>query len=309
MRLLSGEWALRLISLTLAASLWFVIAGRQTSERGLAVAVELRNVPRDLELTGDATDTVAVRVRASPGMIDSLDPARVLVTIDLAGAHEGEKIVHLTPAQVRVPFGFKVVKLTPSLLRLQLERTERKAVDVRPRVVGSPAAGFELAEVVAQPAEIRVAGPRSRVEELREAFTEPVSVAGASAPVQATVGIGLADPLVRLEGGSRVQVTARVRELLATRTFEGLAVVAHGRPAHIEPSQATIVVSGPRSQIQALDARALQPYVTLPAKGTLPARARLAVEIASGHPGVTVVETRPAEVALRPAARPRATPE
>jgi hypothetical protein len=307
-KLLRGDLALGLLSLGLAASLWFVIAGRQTSERGLAVAVELRNFPRDLELTGGAADSVAVRVRASPGLIDSLDPARVLATIDLAGAQEGEKIVQLTPDQVRVPFGFKVVKITPSLLRLQLEGTLRKGVPVRPRIVGRPAAGFELVQVSSEPAEVRIAGPRSRVEDLREAFTEPVSVDAASAAVQATVGVGLADPLVRLEGTSRVFVTARVRESPETRTFEGLEVVAHGRAVSIEPARAAVVVSGPASQIRALGASALQPYVTIPAKGALPLRLRVAVEIGSGHPGVTVVETRPAEVSVRPAQRPRAAP-
>jgi hypothetical protein len=34
-----------------------VIVGRQTAERGVAVPVELRNVPRDLELTGDPVNS------------------------------------------------------------------------------------------------------------------------------------------------------------------------------------------------------------------------------------------------------------
>ncbi len=78
LRALRGDVPLRLASLALAAGLWFVIAGRQTAERGLSVPVELRNVPRELELTGDAVNTVDVRVRASPGLIDSLDPRKVL---------------------------------------------------------------------------------------------------------------------------------------------------------------------------------------------------------------------------------------
>ena len=66
-----------------------MIAGQQTAERGVPVPVELRNVPRDLELTGDAVNAVDVRVRASPGLINSLEPGKVLATIDLAGARGG----------------------------------------------------------------------------------------------------------------------------------------------------------------------------------------------------------------------------
>lgn len=210
MKLASGDAALRLASLAIAGGLWFVIVGRQTAERGVVVPVELRNVPRELELTGDPVNSVDVRVRASPGLINSLETGKLLATIDLAGAPEGERIVQLMPDMVQVPFGFRVVKITPSLLTLNLERTERKSVPVRPRVTGRPASGFEIAAVTSDPPEVRVAGPRSRVREIESAFTEPVSIEGASASTSEAVGVGLEDPLLRLEGGSRVRVKVSV---------------------------------------------------------------------------------------------------
>jgi YbbR domain-containing protein len=301
-RLLRGDMPLRLASLALAAGLWFVIAGRQTAERGLSVPVELRNVPRELELTGDAVNAVDVRVRASPGLIDSLDARKVLATIDLAGAQEGEKIVQLTPERIQVPFGFRVVKITPSLLTLNLESTRRKSVPVRPRVIGRPAAGFEVSEVTSDPAQVRVAGPRSRVQEIESAFTEPVSVEAADRTVQEAVNVGLEDPLLRLEGGSRVRVTARVAEARETRVFEALAVVARGRPAHLDPAHVAVVVSGPGPQLAQLAPSSVRPYVLIPAGGG-PSRLKLAVELPEGASALSVVETRPAEVSVRPLRR------
>lgn len=300
MRLPPGDLPLRLASLALAVGLWFVIAGKQTAERGLAVPVELRNVPRDLELTGDPVNTVDVRVRASPGLIDSLDSGKILATIDLAGANEGERIVQLTPDQIRVPFGFRVVKIAPAILTLNLEKIERKIVPVRPRLIGRPAPGFEVAEVTSDPATVTVAGPRSRVQEIESAFTEPVSVDGLDRTVQEPVNVGLEDPLLRIEGGSRVRVTARLREAHETRTFEGLRVVVRGRAARLDPSRVTVVVAGPAPQVRALAATDLRPYVVVPpeAKGTL--KLPLAVEIASAQPGIAVVETRPVEVSVVP---------
>ena len=295
-----GDVPLRLASLALAVGLWFVIAGKQTAERGLAVPVELRNVPRDLELTGDPANTVDVRVRASPGLIDSLDSGKMLATIDLAGAEEGERIVQLTPDRIRVPFGFRVVKITPALLTLNLERIERKTVPVRPRLIGRPAAGFEVAEVTSDPAEVTVAGPRSRVQEIESAFTEPVSVDGRNGTVEEPVNVGLEDPLLRLEGGSSVRVTARVREAQETRAFEGLRVVARGSAARIFPSRVTVVVAGPAPQVRSLAATDLQPYVMVAPEAKTAIKLPLAVEIASGHPGIGVVETRPSEVSVVP---------
>jgi hypothetical protein len=301
-RLLRGELPLRLASLALAAGLWFVIAGRQTAERGLSVPVELRNVPRELELTGDAVNAVDVRVRASPGLIDSLDARKVLATIDLAGAEEGEKIVQLTPDRIQVPFGFRVVKITPSLLTLNLESTRRKTVPVRPRVIGRPAAGYEVSEVTSDPPQVRIAGPRSRVQEIESAFTEPVSVEAADRSVQESVNVGLDDPLLRLEGGSRVRVTAQVREAHETRVFEGLPVIARGRPARLSPAHVTVVVTGPATQLAALEPAAVRPYVEVPPAGGS-VRLKLSVELAGAASSLSVVETRPAELAVRPLRR------
>lgn len=307
MSALRGDTPLRIASLVVAVGLWFGIAGRQTAERGMVVPVELRNVPRELELTGDAVSTVDVRVRASAGLVNSLQPGAIRATIDLAGAHEGEKIVQLSSDRIEAPQGFRVVKITPSLLTLNLERTLRKTIPVRPRVIGRPAAGFEVAELTSDPAEVTVAGPRSRVQEIESAFTEPVSVAGLDRTATERVNVGLEDPLLRLEGGSGVRVTALVRETLETRTFEGLRIEARGRPARLDPPRVTVSVAGPASLVRALAAEDLQPYVALPAEGALPGRLPVAVEVSSGHAGVSVLETRPAEVSVR-AQRPRSQP-
>lgn len=300
MKAFGRDTSLRLASVALAAGLWFVIAGRQTAERGLQAPVELRNVPRDLELTGDPVDAVDVRVRASPGLINSLDSGKLLATIDLAGATEGERIVQLTPDVIKVPFGFRVVKITPSLLTLNLEQTERKTVPVRPRIVGRPAAGYEVAAVESEPSEVRLAGPRSRVREVESAFTEPVSVEGAMADAAEAVGVGLEDPLLRIEGGSRVRVTAQVRETQETRTYAGIRVEVRGRADRVAVGRVSVTVSGPASQVRALEASELSAYVNVPGDGPLPARLPVTVEVA-GRPGVAVSATRPAVVAIRPA--------
>ena len=46
--------------------------------------VELRNVPSDLELTGDPTNEVEVRLRASPGIIQRIGPILGVQPVDEA---------------------------------------------------------------------------------------------------------------------------------------------------------------------------------------------------------------------------------
>jgi YbbR domain-containing protein len=198
-----------------------------------------------------------------------------------------------------VPFGFRVVKIAPSLLTLRLESTRQKSVPVRPRLVGRPALGYEVDEVTSEPAEVRVAGPRSRVQQAESAFTEPVSLDGEDHTVQSWVNVGLEDPQLRLEGASRVRVTIRLREARETRVLEDLQVAARGLPARVEPSRVAVVVSGPRRQLQTLDPAAVHPYVELAAGAPGPTRVTPSVELAPAG-DLAVVETRPAEVVVHP---------
>ena len=294
------NFPLKLASLALATVLWFVIAGEKTSERGITVPVELQNFPQSLELTGDPVNAVEVRLRASPGSIHAIGPGEVSAQINLAGAGEGERIIHLTPESIRVPYGVRVVKITPAILTLNLEKTLQKSVPIRPRLIGRPVPGFEVAEVASDPAEALIVGPRSRVQEVESAFTEPISVEGASSSVTERVGVGLEDPLLRLQGASHVQVTAHVREEYGKRSLSGLAVTVRGGTAQVRPAAVRVVVTGPVALLRQLQPADVQPYVSLVEAGSSPQRLPVAAELASGFGAASVLEIEPAEVAVRP---------
>jgi YbbR domain-containing protein len=290
---------LKLMSLGFAVLLWLLIAGEKTSEMGLTVPVELQNFPRELELTGEPVNAVEVRLRASPGMIQRIVPGEVSAQVNLGGVREGEHIVHLTEDSIRMPFGVKVVKISPAVLTFRLERTAEKVVPVRPRLLGRPAEGYEVAEVLSEPAEVRLAGPTSRVEEIESAFTEPVSVDGARDSVVEEATIGLADPLLRVLATPRVKVTARVRERRATRKLRGLVVEVRGGAATVRPPRVDVTVTGSASALDALEASGVKAYVELARAAS--GRAPVAAEIAPGNAGVEVLEADPPEVEVRPA--------
>ena len=302
MKLPIDNLALKAASVALASLLWYVIAGEKTSEMGLTVPVELQNFPHDLELTGEPVNAVEVRLRASPGIIQRIGPGDVSARVDLLGVGEGEHIVHLTGEAIRVPFGVRVVRVNPSTISLNFERTLQKTVPVRPRLTGRPAPGFEVAEVAAQPPEVRLAGPKSRVQEVESAFTEPVSVEGARAAVADQVNIGLEDPLLRVMNSSRVQVTAQVREATETRTFRDLDLSLRGGGATVAPVKVDVTLSGPASELQRVDRSQVKPYADVGRAGP-GTRAAVAVEVQGGFTGVTVKEWSPDHVTVRPARR------
>lgn len=294
--MLLGDAGIKLMSVALAVLMWIVIAGEKTSEMGLSVPVELQNFPKSLELTGEPVNLVEVRVRASPGVIQQLGPGDVSAQIDLAGASEGERIVHLTARAIRAPFGVQVVKITPSSLGLNFERTLQKTVPIRPRLIGRPAAGFEVAGVLAKPAEVSIAGPRTRVAEIESAFTEPLSVDDARQTVIEVVNIGLDDPTLRIQGSPRVEVSARIRPVVARRTLLVPLEARDGvQPAR--PTSVRVLLTGPAPALQRLAAGDVRAWLEAPAERETraPVRAELAVPL----PGVMIDGVTPEQWPVR----------
>jgi YbbR domain-containing protein len=298
-RHLFDNLALKLASLGLAVVLWLGIAGEKTSEMGVTVPVELQNFPQEMELTGETVNTVEVRLRASPGVIQRPALEEISARIDLAEAHEGERIVHLTPEAIQTPFGVTVVRINPAILTLHLERTLEKSLPVRPRLLGIPGPGFEVAQLRADPPEVVIRGPRSRVREISSAFTEAISVDGARASITKEVAVGLEDPALRIEGIPRVQVTVNIRETYRQQAFEALPLGVRGGKGAPQTQTVSVTVTGPPSVIERVRPEDVRPYVDVTgmAPGSTP-RLPVGVELAAGLVGVNVYAIEPPEVTV-----------
>lgn len=86
---------LKVLAIALATLLWLTVAGEHVVERSLRVPLEFRNIPLQLEITGDPPDTVDVRLRGSSGVLGRLDPGEVVAVLDLSGGRPGARLFHL----------------------------------------------------------------------------------------------------------------------------------------------------------------------------------------------------------------------
>jgi len=205
------NWYLKLISLGLAAMLWTFVATEASSEIGMEVPLEYRNIPPQLEITGDTTNMVQVRLRGSSNVIRDISPRDVSTTIDLSKMRTGEKIVPLSPQNVQAPFGADVVRVNPSSVRFNLERTMTKTVPVVPTILGQPTDGFELGPVMVNPSKVEVEGPESRVNTLESIATVPIRLDRRQTHIEQSVDLDVPDPQIRLQHPAPVSVRAEVR--------------------------------------------------------------------------------------------------
>jgi YbbR domain-containing protein len=210
MRVRADEIGLRVLSLLLALLLWFGVASDRGAQVSLAAPLEILNLPQDLEVVGGAPRTVDVWVRGRAGLAQKLEPGEVFVALDLSGAVAGQRVVHVPADSVRVPYGVRTVAVVPASFPITLERTLQKLVPIKPSLAGRPAPGYQVAGLTADPVQVQVSGPESRVGPLTGLPTEPVSVEQAKMTLFREVGLPLTDPHVRVVDPRRIRVTVRV---------------------------------------------------------------------------------------------------
>lgn len=210
MRLKVDDIAIRVVSVALALSLWFVVAAEKNAQAPVAAPIEFRNVPDKLEVVGDIPRSVEVWLKGSPGLLQRVRAGEVYIQIDLRGVGPGPRTAYVAPADVRVPHSVSVAAIRPASFSFVLEPSLQRTLPVKAQIAGRPAVGFRVAGVRCEPATIAVAGPKSRLASVEAVLTQPVTVAEAEIDLVRHVGLELPDPLVRIVDPRPIRVTAQI---------------------------------------------------------------------------------------------------
>ena len=284
------------VAVLMAAGLWFIIGGQKVVERAIRVPLEYTNLPSGIEMTGEIPTVVDIRVRGSEAALARMVPGEMVAVLDLAGARAGNRLFHLTGSDVRSPSGVEVVQVTPGNVAIGFEATVSKMVRVSPSVEGTPAFGYEVGAITSTPTAVEVAGPAGALGALQAVITEPVSVAGASSTVRATVPVGVADPNVRIAVLQRVDVSIEMRLAPSERIVSGVAVEVRGGRAAPLAAEVTVTVRGTAQALEGLTATSLRAYVDITKARARKQMVPVAVEVPDS---VSVVRVEPDQVPVQ----------
>ncbi len=291
---------LKVLAVAFAVVLWLVVSGEEIVERTLRAPLELQQYPAGIELIGEAPSTVDVRVRGASGTLARLGSSDVIAELDLRSAKVGRRLFRLTPDEVRAPFGVEVVQINPATVAIAFEPSRSRQVPIVPSVDGKPAPGFVLGRVDIRPAQIEVVGPESAVQRITDAFTEPVSVAGARDSVTETVTVGVLDSALRLKGPRTAAVRVEVAPAPLERTFHDIPVHLRHLPVHLTatamPSAATVSLRGSRETFRKIDADGVDLFVDVSGLG--PGTYSLPLHADAGDAGVDHVEPTAVQVRI-----------
>lgn len=293
---------LKILAIALASLLWLTVAGEHVVERSLRVPLEVRNIPEALEIVGNAPDSVDVRVRGSSAVLSRLQSGEVVAVLDLSDARAGSRLFHIRNDAVRSPFGVEVAQVAPATLALELEKSARRRIPVVPATEGDPAPGFVIGRITADPATVEIVGPDSRVRQVAEATTEPVSVKDARVRVRDAVTVGVVDPSVRLTQAMRAEVTVEIWPAPVERQISDVPVryrnLTQGLRANISPQLVLVSVRGSKDALADVRGDSVQAFVDLAGLGSGQYNLRVQVD-PSGSFGVIAIDPAIVSVTIK----------
>jgi diadenylate cyclase len=178
-RELAGQAAVFLMTCLLVSAvvIWGLRSGEPLSMKSVTVPIDYRNLSDGLELQDPTTGQVELQVRGQRPLIASLAPEQVTAFVNLGKISSGRHQVHLSAANILVPPGLEVVRISPPSLWINLESRIERAVKVLPRLVGRPT---DAVEVSVRPAMVTVRGPKSAFDEFETLSTEPIDISDLS---------------------------------------------------------------------------------------------------------------------------------
>ena len=270
------------------------------NEAQVRVAVDSGDVPEGLEIGTPKLSIQTVTASGPESRVHRVDRALATVRIDQSGIDCCGQ-VELVPVDID---GRRVesVELNPSTVRVEIDVSTvevSRTVPIRPLLVGSPAAGFEVGTVSSEPAVVTLRGAPDVLAAIVEVVTEPIALAGSRAPLRPTValvlppGARLADP-----ADAEATVSVLIRETIATRTLI-LGVICSGEPPGSaclpKIGQVAVTISGTVSALDALVPANLTPVLDVTGLGP---GDHLVQPTLSLPAGVTLVTISPASVTV-----------
>ena len=176
--LLFQNAGLKLLSLFLAFMLWMVVfRGDQSVGQTFTIPVQLVPPPSSL-LVRQSAHTIKLQVEGTPSLLRNLPASDLLARVPLPEQRTGDFTVDVEPRHLNLPGGLRVTGLSPSSLRVTVERIEHRRVKILDNLIGDPAPGYHVADVVLRPETVVVQGAESEVNELEGVLTEPIDVSG-----------------------------------------------------------------------------------------------------------------------------------
>lgn len=292
---------LKLVSLLIALMLTYAVqSARNASVVSLFVPIEIKNSPEDMALVKPTRRGVQVTLKGPSFLIGPVASSPPAMRVKLPELRDDRASVSFKASDIALPSSIEVLSIEPSQMEFVFEQLERQQVRVEVPRVGQLAHGLVLESIEVSPAYVALRGSRSELKQIRVVEADPIDLSTLDSSKQLTLDL-------RLSGASIMPSTRSVVAKVVIghqpteRVFAGrpveLRVVSGAAALEVRPTQVSVTLAAPPSQIAHLDDDAVVPFVRVGVGAVAGASSRK-VEVEVPH-GIKVIAVEPSVVTIQ----------
>ncbi|HLW72367.1 MAG TPA: CdaR family protein [Candidatus Binataceae bacterium] len=297
---------LRVISLMMAIGLWlFVNAGERNAQQSFTVPISYRGLPPHFMIADPHPTSVSIEVSGPRTLLSLIQPNRLTLRLNLAGAGVGQMMFKIGPDSFNVLRKTTVVSVSPSQIVLDLDRMVMRSVPVRIVTSGTVADGYHVTSVDVNPRTATVKGPSKQIAQIAEVASEAIDLGGATGNLSREVPLEVPAGATRIDP-PEAAVAITVSEVIADKEFRSVPVRVRncGYTWKVQPEQINVTLRGPVLRLAQID---LTNAVAIDAGGMAPGIYAVPLQVELPE-GVELVHQSADKVRLRVFRHPRSAP-
>jgi len=258
-------------------------------EKGYSLAEEPKIIPSKVKIIG--AQSILENVKQE------------ICTIDISGIKEDfNKKIKINAIDVNGN-EVKGVKIEPDTVEVSISLSlgyPEKILAVKPRIIGKPAPGYYISQILANPDEIKIFGNYSKINNLEFLETIPINVSGITMTLSVKVPPALNEGLNIVEGETTlIEVTIQVKEALVQKTLPDVPVILQNISpfisCEIKPEVVEVIIEGENILIDPLKKEDIKAFVKFADNFQVEQKVKVQVEVPDG---ISLIKIEPEEVTV-----------
>jgi YbbR domain-containing protein len=266
----------KIAALVITIFLWVFISKEKNVEIGISAKLITKTRP-GLIVSGDVPNEINIKFVGPKIFLQPLMFRHLSITVDLTDSIEGETTFNILKNMIDVPWGVKVVSITPSTVIAKIEKVETKTVPIHPVFEGTPPLGYSLKSQELEPQVVQISGPKNEITSTKYINTRPIVLNNVTESFTKTFALELPSSKIVLRNIKNVKVTVTITENMSTKSFNNIKLDAYNciLRCKVSPTHISLVLKGPKELLKNLQNKDIQVYVDAASKpkGTYPSKA------------------------------------
>ena len=242
-----------------------------------------------------------VKIIGAQSVLESVK--QTICAIDISGIKEDlNKQIKVRAVDVNGN-EIKEVKIEPDIVEVLISLNRgypEKQLTVKPKIIGKPAPGYYISEILSSPDEIKIFGNYSKINNIEFLETIPIDVSGITKTLSVKVPPTLDEGLNIAEGEVElIEVAIQVKEAIIDKTLKNIPVLPQDISpfvsCEIRPVTVDITVEGKNVLVDKLKTEDIKAFVKFMDSFMVEQKVKVQVDLPEG---ISLIKIEPEEVTV-----------